>query len=242
MLLFFSLQNQRKMTSVRSWILDKGRQGMKTLRLTLQRNIFFASGETELFLPSRDFIYKNKEKKTVLNTGTSLCNLVFEYHSGRRGLDASPSIRNAYFVTPTHSIEMSNESRRVKQRFCSNDSQEVSDADKKTGAHHTCIRYSTKNHGNTTLGFPAVDSTDIRLLQLPQVKNKDGSRVHSSNIVTIVDNVVVSEHDSDWTKEMEWVVDHETRNVLTPPTDTAEVDVLAPELRPTFNLAAYVNK
>ncbi|KAK4325427.1 hypothetical protein Pmani_004022 [Petrolisthes manimaculis] len=44
--------------------------------------------------------------------------------------------------------------------------------------------------------------------------------------------------------DKEWcVLRQETSDdILTPARDTTQVDVLAPELRPTFNLAAYVNK
>lgn len=240
MLLLFSLQSHWKMNCVRSWLLDTSRQSMKILGLTLHRNITFALDVKDIVLPGRNFIYENKENKAVLTTGTSLCNQVLEYHSRRRGPDASPSIRDP--VTPPHNIGLSNKSQKVKQRVWTNDPSEVSETDGRTGCHHTYIGYPTKSHGNTTLGPPHVHSSHITFLPLPQVQNKDGLVVGSSNTITTLDNEVVSEHDDDWTREMEWVVGHETRNVLTPPMDTAEVDVLAPQLRPTFNLASYVNR
>lgn len=52
----------------------------------------------------------------------------------------------------------------------------------------------------------------------------------------------VSDKEGDWTTELEWVKSRETRNVLLPPKDVSDIDVLAPELLPSFNFAAYVNK
>lgn len=240
-LLLFSLQNQWKMNFVRSWLLETSKQSMKRLGLTLQRNITFALDAKDIVLPGRNFIYENKKVKDVLTIGTSLRNHVFGYHSERREPDASPSIRDAHPVTPAHNIGLSNKSQRVKQRVCINDPPEVSETDRRNRAHHTYIGFPTKSNCNTTLGPSDEESSDITFLQLPQVKNKDGLVANSSNNITTVENVVVSERDDDWTREMKWVVDHETRNVLTLPMDK-EVDVLAPQLRPTFNLAAYVNK
>lgn len=61
--------------------------------------------------------------------------------------------------------------------------------------------------------------------------------------VEVVEDVpTVRLDEGDWTQEMQWVKSQENSSVLLPPQDVSDIDVLAPELRPTFNLAAYVNK
>ncbi|XP_069950768.1 transcription termination factor 3, mitochondrial [Cherax quadricarinatus] len=51
----------------------------------------------------------------------------------------------------------------------------------------------------------------------------------------------VSENE-DWSSEMKWIKSQESKDVLSPPKDLSEIDNLSPELRPTFNLAAYANR
>lgn len=64
------------------------------------------------------------------------------------------------------------------------------------------------------------------------------------NSVTLVEepDLFLSELSDDWTTEMKWITSQESRDVLLPPKDSSDIDVLSPELRPSFNLAAYVNR
>lgn len=82
-----------------------------------------------------------------------------------------------------------------------------------------------------------------------QLRNLN-SPVPSNNVETdqyLPDDVskdasLVSCEEEDWTDEMNLIMSQESKSVLIPPNDVSEIDVLAPELRPSFNLAAYVNK
>lgn len=74
------------------------------------------------------------------------------------------------------------------------------------------------------------------------------SLVSSDNVETdqyvsvdVVTNVAQAGHEGDWTDDMNMIKSQENSSVL-PPRDASEIDVLAPELQPSFNLAAYVNK
>ncbi|XP_042213385.1 transcription termination factor 3, mitochondrial-like isoform X2 [Homarus americanus] len=55
-------------------------------------------------------------------------------------------------------------------------------------------------------------------------------------------DIPVSDEDGDWTSEMRWITSQESRDVLFPAKDVSEIDALSPELRPSFNIAAYVNR
>ncbi|KAK3892633.1 hypothetical protein Pcinc_003522 [Petrolisthes cinctipes] len=97
---------------------------------------------------------------------------------------------------------------------------------------------------NVTTTLEHSHNTDSSNGRFIQQRSGDESRV----AVSIVPDVVLSSGggggggDGDWRSEMEWVLSQETSDVLTPAKDITQVDALAPELRPTFNLAAYVNK
>lgn len=48
--------------------------------------------------------------------------------------------------------------------------------------------------------------------------------------------------DSNWENEMNLLKELETRDVLVPLKDAHEIDLLSQEVRPAFNLAAYINR
>lgn len=62
------------------------------------------------------------------------------------------------------------------------------------------------------------------------------------SVKVVEDALPAKFEEGDWTDEMQWVKSQESKSVLLPPKDVSDIDILAPELRPTFNLAAYVNK
>lgn len=62
------------------------------------------------------------------------------------------------------------------------------------------------------------------------------------SVEVVKDASVVSYEEGDWTDEMNLIRSQENKSVLIPPSDASEMEVFAPELRPSFNLAAYVNK
>ncbi|KAG0717104.1 Transcription termination factor 3, mitochondrial [Chionoecetes opilio] len=62
----------------------------------------------------------------------------------------------------------------------------------------------------------------------------------SVEVVKDVPQVIYEEEN--WIDEIQWTRSQKSESVLLPPSDVSDIDVLAPELRPSFNLAAYVNK
>lgn len=66
------------------------------------------------------------------------------------------------------------------------------------------------------------------------------------NSVSIVDefrpNLPASFKDGDWDSEMKWIRSQEQKDLFSEPSCPSEIDNVTTALRPTFNLAAYVNK
>lgn len=76
---------------------------------------------------------------------------------------------------------------------------------------------------------------------LASSQNLDEKDQHVS-VEVVKDASMVSYEEGDWTDEMKLIRSQESKSVLIPPSDASELEVFAPELRPSFNLAAYVNK
>ncbi|XP_045122400.1 transcription termination factor 3, mitochondrial-like [Portunus trituberculatus] len=83
----------------------------------------------------------------------------------------------------------------------------------------------------------------LRTLTSPAPGDALGVKGESEVSVAVVEDVSPAKlEEGEWINEMQWVKSQESNSVLLPPKDVSDIDVLAPELRPTFNLAAYVNK
>ena len=83
----------------------------------------------------------------------------------------------------------------------------------------------------------------IRALSYPAPGDNLPEKTEDKPSIEIVEEVSLASHEEDdWTKEMQWIRSQEIESVLLPPKDISDIDVLAPELRPSFNLAAYVNQ
>ncbi|XP_045601353.2 transcription termination factor 3, mitochondrial [Procambarus clarkii] len=104
-------------------------------------------------------------------------------------------------------------------------------------------KYYSKNENNCS-----VSST---------LKNNDASIVITNNdarTLMIQDDVCdslasgqegslpMSGEEGNWSSEMKWIMSQETKDVLCPPKDLSDIDGLTPDVRPSFNFAAYVNK
>ncbi|XP_076037453.1 mitochondrial transcription termination factor 3 [Oratosquilla oratoria] len=74
-------------------------------------------------------------------------------------------------------------------------------------------------------------------------KSKEKSFVVNENSISVMEEPNLNlGPEGDWSSEMAWIMEQEDRNPLAPPKFMEDIDDVAPELRPTFNLAAYVNK
>lgn len=107
-----------------------------------------------------------------------------------------------------------------------------------------CVRYfSLRTRSYTKLyGSNKHMLTQLRGLSSP-VPSDNVEEVNQDVAVEVVkDASPVSYEEGDWTDEMDWIKSQESKSVLAPPRDASEIDVLAPDIRPSFNLAAYVNK
>lgn len=82
----------------------------------------------------------------------------------------------------------------------------------------------------------------LRNMSCSVVSDNAGEINEHPSIEVVKNTSPVSYVEGDWTDEMNFIKSKEKKSVLIPPSDGAEIDVLAPELRPSFNLAAYVNK
>ncbi|XP_063844168.1 transcription termination factor 3, mitochondrial-like [Scylla paramamosain] len=82
----------------------------------------------------------------------------------------------------------------------------------------------------------------LRALTCPAPGDALDEKGDQVSVEVVEDVLPVRLEEGDWTDEMQWIRSQENNSVLLPPKDVSDIDVLAPELRPTFNLAAYVNK
>lgn len=82
-----------------------------------------------------------------------------------------------------------------------------------------------------------------RDLSSPAPGDAQGEKSKWKGSLEVVEDVPQARYEEEnWMDEIEWIKSQETESVLLPPKDVADIDVLGPELRPSFNLAAYVNK
>lgn len=73
--------------------------------------------------------------------------------------------------------------------------------------------------------------------------NALGDKDELNTSLEVVEDVPPARYEEvNWADEMKLIKSQESGSVLLPPKDVADIDVLAPELRPSFNLAAYINK
>lgn len=123
----------------------------------------------------------------------------------------------------------------------------------------TCSYVQTKNHRKLVVsGFDCSDNITRTntLVHKSRSYVKDAAHnldrkknlevVNNDKEVKLVSFVgeTLSSHfeDSNWENEMNLLKEFETRDVLAPLKDTHEIDLVSQEVRPTFNLAAYINR
>nr|XP_027209981.1 transcription termination factor 3, mitochondrial-like [Penaeus vannamei] len=123
----------------------------------------------------------------------------------------------------------------------------------------TCSYVQTKNHRKLVVsGFDCSDNITRTntLLHKSRSYVKDAAHdldrkknlevVNNDKKVKLVSFVgeTLPSHfeDSNWENEMNLLKEFETRDVLAPLKDTHEIDLVSQEVRPTFNLAAYINR
>lgn len=107
-----------------------------------------------------------------------------------------------------------------------------------------CVRYFSLRTSSSTKLYASNKYMLIHLRGVSSPVPSDNVKQMDQHVsVEVVkDASSVSYEEGDWTDEMDWIKSQESKSVLAPPRDASEIDVLAPEIRPSFNLAAYVNK
>ncbi|XP_042887372.1 transcription termination factor 3, mitochondrial-like [Penaeus japonicus] len=117
----------------------------------------------------------------------------------------------------------------------------------------TCSFVPKKNHGNILLSaLNRSDSSTYKFFYKStsyakdssyELEEKENCEIVNNEVrsVSVVDETLPSNFGtSNWENEMK-LSDLKTRDVLVSLKDPSEIDLLSPELRPTFNLASYLN-
>ncbi|CAL4058709.1 unnamed protein product, partial [Meganyctiphanes norvegica] len=96
------------------------------------------------------------------------------------------------------------------------------------------IYFQTNNNSSEEKNCTVKQVTTVQ----DSIKN-----INSASIVTeTYPKLPISFKEGDWDSEMQWIKTQENNDILSEPSCPSEIDNVATALRPTFNLAAYVNK